>query len=136
MNGFFILLLGFAALLSGRETYACSPPPQGTVMSYTFRASDRALASIRAQAGETVLIRKITNGAEIGGGLCPDGFSVILALKSGTDAASLAFTEASKACGRLFQLYLASTQKFRFEVNVVPANATVAPVCTLSLEEG
>jgi hypothetical protein len=114
---------------------ACSPPAPGSLITYSFRASDRALASIRAQAGETVLIRKTTNGAEVSGGMCPDGFSVSLALKSGTDAASLAFTEASKSCGRLFQLYLASTQKFRFEVTVVTADASVAPVCTLSLEE-
>lgn len=129
MKNFFILMTGLLVFFSGRQVHACSPPTG--VVTYVFQSSDRSLASIGVNSGKTVLTRKTTSDG--GPGLnCPNGYTVNLPVKSGSDQA---FNEASKSCGRLFQLYLASTQKFRFEVTVnVDDPDALAPACVLSLE--
>jgi len=133
MKNFFILMTGLLVFFSGRQVHACSP--LAGVVTYVFQSSDRSLASIGVNSGRTVLIRKSTNTSQIPGLDCPNGSTVNLPIKSGSDAASQAFNEASKSCGRLFQLYLASTQKFRFEVTVnVDDPDALVPACVLSLE--
>jgi hypothetical protein len=134
MKYLMILMMGLMVFFSGRQVHACSPPVG--VLTHVFQSSDRSLASIGVNSGKTVLTRKTTNTGQFPPGMdCPNGYTVNLPVKSGSDAASQAFNEASKSCGRLFQLYLASTQKFRFEVTVDVSDPDApAPACVLSLE--
>ncbi|MEZ4815341.1 MAG: hypothetical protein R3A80_09080 [Bdellovibrionota bacterium] len=127
------ILVALLLLTTVKVSMACSPP-SGQV-TYELTEQDKARAYI--QTGGVIVIGKhTTNQTELSNnpGLCPNGFGVVLRPKDGETAHAKNYNVAIRDCTKLFQLYLVSSQKFKFTIMTDYGDeGDGVPLCTLSL---